>query len=189
MDDFLLRARRRGSLTLISGPLGVFVVWLRMAYFGDTLAHSALLGIALGLLLEVDLQLSVLGTRGADRRSRCSGFSTAAAWPPTPCSAFSRTGHWPSAWSRSAFVTTYASICWPYLLATYSPSAPTMLWIWGGAPDQSDRPMRIWRPLLNLSVHAELGRSTGHGWDASKLTFMLLVALVIAGRDEAGGGC
>ena len=61
MDDFMLRALAAGlGLSLVSGPLGVFVVWQRMAYFGDTLAHSALLGIALGLLFEVNLQLSVL---------------------------------------------------------------------------------------------------------------------------------
>ncbi len=46
MDDFLFQALAASlGLSLISGPLGVFVVWLRMAYFGDTLAYSMLLGI------------------------------------------------------------------------------------------------------------------------------------------------
>ncbi|MES9981315.1 MAG: metal ABC transporter permease [Candidatus Thiodiazotropha sp. 6PLUC5] len=40
--------------------MGVFVVWRRMAYFGDTLAHSALLGVALGFLLGINLNLSVI---------------------------------------------------------------------------------------------------------------------------------
>ena len=39
------------GVAAVAGPLGVFVVWRRMAYFGDTMAHSALLGVALGLLL------------------------------------------------------------------------------------------------------------------------------------------
>ncbi len=44
MDDFMLRALVAGlGVALVAGPLGVFVVWRRMAYFGDTLAHSALL--------------------------------------------------------------------------------------------------------------------------------------------------
>ena len=49
MDDFLLRALAAGiGVALAAGPLGCFVVWRRMAYFGDTLAHSARLGVALG---------------------------------------------------------------------------------------------------------------------------------------------
>ncbi|MEW8382189.1 MAG: metal ABC transporter permease, partial [Candidatus Thiodiazotropha taylori] len=61
MDDFLLRAVFAGlGVALVTGPLGVFVVWRRMAYFGDTLAHSALLGIALGFLLGINLNLSVI---------------------------------------------------------------------------------------------------------------------------------
>jgi zinc transport system permease protein len=47
-------------LSLMSGPLGSFIVWRRMAYFGDTLAHSALLGITLGFLLDVQLTLAVV---------------------------------------------------------------------------------------------------------------------------------
>ena len=54
MPDFLLNALLAGlALALVAGPLGSFVVWRRMAYFGDTLSHSALLGVALGLMLEV----------------------------------------------------------------------------------------------------------------------------------------
>ena len=40
-------------LALAAGPLGSFVVWRRMSYFGDTLAHASLLGVAFGLLLNV----------------------------------------------------------------------------------------------------------------------------------------
>lgn len=55
MDDFLLRALAAGlAVAAVTGPLGAFVVWRRMAFFGDALAHSGLLGIALGLLLHVD---------------------------------------------------------------------------------------------------------------------------------------
>jgi zinc transport system permease protein len=48
------------ALALIAGPLGCFVVWRRMAYFGDGLGHSALLGIALGILLDIMSELSIL---------------------------------------------------------------------------------------------------------------------------------
>ena len=61
MPDFLLYALLAGlGVAIIAGPLGSFVVWQRMAYFGDTLAHSALLGIALGLLLSIDLILAII---------------------------------------------------------------------------------------------------------------------------------
>ncbi|MCD6075414.1 MAG: znuB, partial [Rhodospirillales bacterium] len=55
MDDFLFRALAAGlGVAAVTGPLGAFVVWRRMAFFGDALAHSGLLGIALGLLLHIN---------------------------------------------------------------------------------------------------------------------------------------
>ena len=60
MTDFLLYALFGGlGVALVAGPLGCFVVWRRMAYFGDTVAHSALLGVALGVLLEINLSIAV----------------------------------------------------------------------------------------------------------------------------------
>ena len=60
MIVFILFALLAGlGLAAVAGPLGCFVVWRRMAYFGDTLAHSALLGVALGVLLNIDLGISV----------------------------------------------------------------------------------------------------------------------------------
>ena len=60
LDDFFWRAVIAGiGVALVSGPLGCFVVWRRMSYLGDTMAHSALLGIVIGLFLEVDLMFGV----------------------------------------------------------------------------------------------------------------------------------
>ena len=60
LDDFFLRALLAGvGVALIAGPLGCFIVWRRLAYFGDTMAHSALLGIALAALLDLNLILGV----------------------------------------------------------------------------------------------------------------------------------
>ncbi len=54
MPDFVISALLAGvGVALVAGPLGSFVVWRRMAYFGDTLAHASLLGIALALWLSV----------------------------------------------------------------------------------------------------------------------------------------
>ncbi len=47
------------GISLLVGPLGCFAVWRRMAYFGDSLSHSGLLGVALGLVLGVNQHLAV----------------------------------------------------------------------------------------------------------------------------------
>ena len=61
LDHFLLRALLSAiGVAIVAGPLGCLVVWRRMAYFGDTMAHAALLGVVLGLLFETDLMLAVL---------------------------------------------------------------------------------------------------------------------------------
>ena len=48
------------ALALLAGPLGCFVVWRRMAYFGDGLAHSALLGVAVGLIAGMSNQIGMI---------------------------------------------------------------------------------------------------------------------------------
>lgn len=59
--DFLWYALIGGlGVALVAGPLGAFVVWRRMAYFGDSLAHSALLGVSMGILLDLNLNLAVI---------------------------------------------------------------------------------------------------------------------------------
>lgn len=61
LPEFLLNALLAGlGVAVVAGPLGSFVVWRRMAYLGDTLAHSALLGVALGLAFSVSINLSVV---------------------------------------------------------------------------------------------------------------------------------
>lgn len=63
MIDILLYALLAGLMVAaVCGPLGALVTWQRMAYYGDTLAHSALLGLAVGLVLQANLQYSVLFT-------------------------------------------------------------------------------------------------------------------------------
>lgn len=62
-SQFLWYALTAGLLVAsISGPLGCFAVWRRMAYFGDTLAHSALLGVTFGFILHLNPTLAVVVT-------------------------------------------------------------------------------------------------------------------------------
>jgi len=61
IDDFLLYALGAGvGVALAAGPLGCFVVWRRMAYFGDATAHAAILGVAIALLSSLPIFLGVL---------------------------------------------------------------------------------------------------------------------------------
>ncbi|SMH53221.1 zinc transport system permease protein [Maritimibacter sp. HL-12] len=61
LDDFLVRAAIAGvGVALAAGPLGSFVIWRRMAYFGDATAHAAILGVALALILSIPITLGTL---------------------------------------------------------------------------------------------------------------------------------
>ena len=59
-DDFFIRALVAGlGVAIVTGPLGCFVIWRRLSYFGDTLAHSALLGVTLAYSFEINTAFSV----------------------------------------------------------------------------------------------------------------------------------
>ena len=61
LDDFMTRAALAGvGVAFASAPLGCFVVWRRMAYFGESTAHSAMLGIALSLALQLSIVLGAV---------------------------------------------------------------------------------------------------------------------------------
>ncbi|KIC21936.1 MULTISPECIES: metal ABC transporter permease [unclassified Leisingera] len=63
LDDFLIRAALAGiGVALAAAPLGCFVVWRRMAYFGDATAHASILGVALALSFDVSVFAGVLAT-------------------------------------------------------------------------------------------------------------------------------
>jgi zinc transport system permease protein len=181
MDDFILRALAAGlGLSLVSGPLGVFVVWQRMAYFGDTLAHSALLGIALGLLLEVSLQLSVLllalfiaaGLLALQHRSRLASDTLLGILAHGSLAI----GLVAISFRDDVRVDLLAYLFGDILAV----GDADVLWIWGGGLLCLLIMAAIWRPLLNLSVNAELAAVDGVQTTGIKFIFMLLVALVIA---------
>lgn len=61
LDDFLIRATLAGiGVAIAAAPLGCFVVWRRMAYFGDATAHAAVLGVALSLATSTSILVGVL---------------------------------------------------------------------------------------------------------------------------------
>lgn len=63
LDDFLIRAALAATGTAVAaGALGCFVIWRRMAYFGDAMAHAAVLGVALSLAFSLSLFAGVIVT-------------------------------------------------------------------------------------------------------------------------------
>ncbi len=77
IDDFLWRAGLgAGLLAAACGPIGCFILWRRMAYVGESVAHMGLLGAALGLLIGVNalvgttalaIAAALIMARAADR--------------------------------------------------------------------------------------------------------------------------
>tara|TARA_B110000116_G_scaffold16862_1_gene13664 strand:+ start:1202 stop:1390 length:189 start_codon:yes stop_codon:yes gene_type:complete len=52
LDDFFIRALLAGiGIALVTGPIGCFIIWRRLSFFGDTLSHSALLGVTMAVSL------------------------------------------------------------------------------------------------------------------------------------------
>lgn len=61
LDDFFIRALLAGlGLAMVTGPLGSFVVWRRMAYFGDSTAHASILGVAISLAFHMSIYVGTL---------------------------------------------------------------------------------------------------------------------------------
>jgi zinc transport system permease protein len=181
LDDFMIRALVGGcGIALVSGPLGSFVVWRRMAYFGDTLAHSALLGIALGYLLGIGMTAGVIAV--------CVGIAVLLVLLQEQKQLASDTllgivSH--STLSLGlvaiAFMETMRIDLLAYLFGDIlSVTWADIVWIYGGGAAALAVLAFIWRRLLAITVDEDLARVEGMPVLAIRLTFMLLIAGVIA---------
>ncbi|HOB61129.1 MAG TPA: zinc ABC transporter permease subunit ZnuB [Candidatus Competibacteraceae bacterium] len=181
MDDFLVRALLGGlGVALAAGPLGAFIVWRRMAYFGDTLAHSGLLGVALGAALHINPGLGVIAT--------CLLVALALVllqrqqWLATD-TLLGMLAHTTLSLGliALAFLETVRVDLVGYLFGDLlAISAVDLYWIWGGAALALAALVWLWRPLLAATVHEELARVEGVPVFQVRLAFMLLIAIVIA---------
>ena len=60
LDDFFIRALIAGiGIAFVTGPIGCFIIWRRLSFFGDTLSHSALLGVTIGFFFDINVAFSV----------------------------------------------------------------------------------------------------------------------------------
>ncbi|MGE0232940.1 MAG: zinc ABC transporter permease subunit ZnuB [Flavobacteriaceae bacterium] len=180
-DAFLLRALAAGiGIALVAGPLGCFVVWRRMAYFGDTMAHAGLLGIALALLLEVNMTAAVFAVAlavaaallGLERRAGLSADSLLGILAHSTLSiGLVLVALMP--WVRTDLM--------GYLFGDIlSVTARDIAIIWIGGAAILIVLTFIWRPLLAGTVNRDLAFAEGLNPDRSRIIFMLLLALMIA---------
>ncbi len=180
-DDFFIRAIFAGvGVALTAGPLGCFVVWRRMAYFGDTMAHSALLGVALSLLFQLNLIVSVFLVAAAvsllllllQRRQALSADALLGILSHSAL-AFGLVIVAFMTWVRIDLV----AFLFGDILAV---SVTDIQMVWGGGILVLLAIVYLWKPLLASTVNAELAEAEGLRPERSKLLFMLLMALVIA---------
>jgi zinc transport system permease protein len=180
MPDFVVRALLAGiMLALIAGPLGCFIVWRRMAYFGDTLAHSALLGLALGLLLEINMQLAVVVV--------CCSLALILVLMEKNKSLASDTvlgilAH--SALALGMVMLSFTTIqidLEAYLFGDMlTVSNSELIWIAAGSLCTLATLLIFWNKLLAISLHQELAQVEGLNVNGLRLLLMMVMALVIA---------
>lgn len=181
LDDFFSRALIAGvGLAVVTGPLGCFVIWRRMAYFGDTMAHSALLGVALAFLFEFNLMVGVFIVAGLVSIAlllleRRRALSTDALLGILSHSALAL------GLVMVAFMTWIRIDLMGFLFGDIlAVSRLDIAFIYGGGAIVLAGIAWLWRPLLAATVNAELAEAEGLHPERSRFVFMLLMALVIA---------
>jgi len=181
MTDFLLYALLAGlGVALVAGPLGCFVVWRRMAYFGDTLAHSALLGVSIGVLLNINLSITVaavpllmaLGLVYLEQRGILSLDTLLGILSHSALA----TGLVLISLLSDVRVDLMSLLFGDLLSVTLND-----LWvIYGVAAAVVALLVLLWKPLINITVHADLAAVEGINVSAVRTALMLITALVIA---------
>ncbi len=182
LDDFVVRALVAGlGVAVVTGPLGCFIVWRRMAYFGDTMAHSALLGIALGFLLSIDLTLGIVGVTITiaclllllQRRRPWLSPDTLLGILSHASLSFGLVAIGLMAWLR---VDLLGYLFGDVLAVT---KADIAIIYAGGAATLAGLAF-VWRPLLAVTFHEDLARAEGVAAAPAQFAFMILIAVVIA---------
>lgn len=180
-DDFFTRAILAGiGVALVAGPLGCFIVWRRLAYFGDTLSHAALLGVALAFLFEVNITLAVFCV------SACVSIALLLLQKRATLSADALLGllaHSALALGLVvlAFMTWIRIDLMGFLfgdILAVSKLDIAVIWLGGGVVLAILA--AIWRPLFAATVNRDLAQAEGMNPDRANIIFMLLMAAVIA---------
>jgi zinc transport system permease protein len=180
LDDFLIRAALAGlGLTLAAGPLGSFVVWRRMAYFGDATAHAAIFGVALSfafgisvyagtLAVALGMALTVAGLSG-----RGHAMDTVLGVLAHSALAFGLV----AASFQSGLRVDLSAWLFGDILAV---SRADLAIVWGGAALVVALLVWRWQGLLTATLNEELARASGLDPRAERLALTLALALTVA---------
>jgi len=180
-DDFFIRALVAGlGVALVTGPLGCFVVWRRLSYFGDTLAHSALLGVTLAYTFEFNIAFSVFVISSLialiliqlQKRTNLPGDAL-----------LGLLAH--SSLAVGLVVVGFLTfirfdimgLLFGDILAV---TVNDLLIIWIGGPIILLILKLIWKPLFASTVNYELAEAEGLNPDRAKAIFTVLIAALIA---------
>ncbi|MBK1666892.1 hypothetical protein CKO28_02395 [Rhodovibrio sodomensis] len=179
--EFLQRALLAGlGIAAVAGPLGCFVVWRRMAYFGTSLAHNAFLGIALGVLLGIDPMFGIAMAAAAvalllvalQRQHRLAD--------DTLLGILAHAGMALGLVALS-FMEGMRVDLLTYLFGdVLAVSWRDLGWIYGAGGVVLAGLVALWRWLLMVSVHPELAAAEGIPVLAVRLAFMLMLAVLVA---------
>ena len=181
LDDFFTRAVIGGiGVALVAGPVGCFIIWRRLAYFGDTLSHSALLGVAMALLLETNVTIavfivSVVASLLLLLLQRRAALSSDALLGLLAHSTLA-VGLVVLAFMTWVRVDLMGFLFGDILAVTQMDLAV----IWGGGAAVLAVLGYIWRPLFAATVNYDLATAEGMRPDLMNIIFMILVAAVIA---------
>ena len=180
MDDFLLRAILAGvGISLATGPLGAFVVWRRMAYFGDATAHAAILGVARALAFSLSItvgtlivalivatSVSVLTGRGHSMDTTLGVLSHSALALGLVAISFVK-----------GVRIDLSSFLFGDILTV---SLPELGLIWGGSILVLGLLVWRWSPLLTSTLNEELAAASGINARREQLYLTLALAVVVA---------
>ena len=181
MLEFLLPALIAGiGIAMIAGPLGSFVVWRKMAYFGDTLSHASLLGIALGFLFNINLNLALL----------VCCLALAVLLVTLQKQKYVATDTLLGILAHSSLSLGLVAISFldhvridlmSYLFGDLLAVTTTdLIWIYSGVAVVLTLLIALWQPLLSMTISEELAQVEGINVDLMRLILMLLVGVVIA---------
>ena len=177
LDDFMLRASLAGvGVALAAAPLGCFVVWRRMAYFGEATAHAALLGIALSLTFEFSILAGAILV-GMVMASLVTLYEGRSLFLDTLLGV---AGHTSIAAGLViiSFISGIRIDLMAYLIGDIlAVSRLDLLYIWLGTSIIFGLIFWRWSPLLLVALNEDLASASGI--NPKKETFILTIALAI----------
>ena len=180
LDDFLMRAALAGiGLTVATGPLGAFVVWRRMAYFGDATAHAAIFGVALSFAFGISVYAGTLAVAlgmaltVASLSGRGHAMDTVLGVLAHSALAFGLV----AASFQSGLRVDLSAWLFGDILAV---SRADLAIVWTGALVVAGLLVWRWQGLLTATLNEELAQASGISPKAERLALTLALALTVA---------